>query len=87
MTRKLVQHGNSAALIIDRPILDPLHVGMDTALEITTDGRSIVISPVASHTEYEFFASIDRINERFSTTLARLAKQWRIRATSPCRRC
>ena len=74
MTRKLVQHGSSAALIIDKPILDLLHVGMDTAPETTTDGRSIVISPVASHTEDELLASIDRINERFPTTLARLAK-------------
>ena len=74
MTKKLVQHGNSAALIIDKPILDLLNVGMDTPLEITTDGRNIVISPATSHTEDEFLASLDKINARFSTTLERLAK-------------
>ena len=74
MTKKLVQHGNSAALIIDKPILDLLNVGMETPLEITTDGRSIVISPATSHTEDEFLASLDKINSRFSTTLERLAK-------------
>jgi antitoxin component of MazEF toxin-antitoxin module len=74
MTKKLVQHGNSAALIIDKPILDLLNLSMDTPLEITTDGRNIVISPAASHTEDEFLASLDRINSRFSTTLERLAK-------------
>ena len=74
MTKKLVQHGNSAALIIDKPILDLLNVGMETPLEITTDGRNIVISPATSHTEDEFLASLDRINSRFSTTLERLAK-------------
>lgn len=74
MTKKLVKHGNSAALIIDKPILDLLNLSMETPLEITTDGRNIVISPATSHTEDEFLASLDRINSRFSTTLERLAK-------------
>ena len=30
MIKKLVSHGNSAALIIDKPILDILKVDMDT---------------------------------------------------------
>lgn len=74
MTKKLVQHGNSAALIIDKPILDLLNLSMETPLEITTDGRNIVISPATSHTEDEFLASLERINSRFSTTLERLAE-------------
>ena len=74
MTKKLVQHGNSAALILDKPILELLNVTMDTPLEITTDGRSLVISPAASHSEGEFRASLDRINEKFAPTLKRLAE-------------
>ena len=74
MTKKLVQHGNSAALILDKPILELLNVTMDTPLEISTDGKSIVISPVTSHTESEFLASLDRVNAQFSTTLSKLAK-------------
>ena len=73
MTKKLVQHGNSAALILDKPILELLNVTMDTPLEISTDGKSIVISPVTSHTEAEFLASLERVNARFSTTLSKLA--------------
>ena len=74
MTKKLVQHGNSAALILDKPILELLNVTMDTPLEITTDGRSLVISPAASHSEDELRASLDRINEKFAPTLKRLAE-------------
>ena len=74
MTKKLVQHGNSAALILDKPILELLNVTMDTPLEITTDGRSLVISPAASHSEDELRASLDRINESFAPTLKRLAE-------------
>ena len=74
MIKKLVQHGNSAALILDKPILELLNVTMDTPLEITTDGRSLVISPAASHSEEEFRKSLDRINEKFAPTLKRLAE-------------
>ena len=74
MTKKLVQHGNSAALILDKPILELLNVTMDTPLEVSTDGQSIVISPIKEHSEQEFLASLDRINARFSITLERLAK-------------
>jgi antitoxin component of MazEF toxin-antitoxin module len=45
MIKKLVAHGNSAALVIDKPILEILKVTMDTPLEITTDGRNLIISP------------------------------------------
>ena len=74
MTKKLVQHGNSAALTLDKPILELLNVTMDTPLEITTDGRSLVISPATSRSEEEFRISLDRINERFAPTLKRLAE-------------
>ena len=42
MTKTLVAHGNSAALIIDKPILDILKVDMNTPLEITTDERALL---------------------------------------------
>lgn len=74
MTKKLIRHGNSAALILDKPILDLLNVTMDTPLEISTDGRSIVISPATSHSEEGFRASLERINARFASTLKRLGE-------------
>lgn len=74
MTKKLVRHGNSAALILDKPILDLLNVTMDTPLEISTDGRSIVISPAAPNSDQEVRASLERINAKFAPTLKRLAE-------------
>ena len=74
MTKKLVRHGNSAALILDKPILELLNVTMDTPLEITTDGRSLVISPTIAHSEDEFRTSLARINRTFAPTLRRLAE-------------
>ena len=74
MTKKLIKHGNSAALILDKAILDLLNVTMDTPFEISTDGKSIVISPSTSHSEDQFQASLEKINAKFSETLAKLAK-------------
>ena len=74
MTKKLIRHGNSAALILDKPILDLLNVTMDTPLEISTDGRSIVISPATEDSGEVFRASLDRVNAKFASTLKRLAE-------------
>jgi antitoxin component of MazEF toxin-antitoxin module len=46
MIKKMVSHGNSSALIIDKPILEILKIGMDTPLEVSTDGKNLIISPV-----------------------------------------
>ncbi len=46
MIKKLVTHGNSAALIIDRPILHLLKVDENARFEITTDGKKLILSPV-----------------------------------------
>jgi antitoxin component of MazEF toxin-antitoxin module len=45
MTKTLTKHGNSLALIIDKPILDLLKIDAETPLEITTDGKRLMIAP------------------------------------------
>ena len=75
MVKYLTTHGNSAALVLDKPILELLHIGMDTPLEITTDGSSLVISPVKDASrEKRFRASLTRVVARHGKTFAKLAK-------------
>ena len=75
MIKKMVAHGNSAALIIDKPILDILKIGMDTPLEIATDGKNLIISPVQdAHREEKFRAALRKINKRHGKTLKKLAR-------------
>ena len=74
MIKKLVSHGNSAALIIDRPIMDLLNVDMSTPLEITTDGRNLIISPVESTArEKKIKAALEKVNKKHGKTLRKLA--------------
>ncbi|WP_322113629.1 AbrB/MazE/SpoVT family DNA-binding domain-containing protein, partial [Leptospira levettii] len=46
MLKKLVQHGNSSALVIEKPILELLKIDQNSTLEITTDGKSLIIKPI-----------------------------------------
>ena len=75
MTKKLVQHGNSAALIIDKPILELLKIGFETPLEITTDGNRLIISPMdLEKSSKRIKESLKKINNKYSKTLKKLAK-------------
>lgn len=74
MIKKLVAHGNSAALIIDKPILQLLKVDTDTPLEIVTDGKSLIVSPVEDAARAKKFRSaLDRVNKAHGRTLKKLA--------------
>ena len=75
MTKKLIQHGNSAALVIEKPILQLLNIDFDTNLEIVTDGKNLIISPIGSQAEEKnLLASLEKVNFRHSRTLKRLAE-------------
>ncbi len=75
MIKKLVSHGNSAALIIDKPIMELLKVDMDTPLEISTDGRNLIISPVESEKrEKRFKSALAKVNKAHGKTLHKLAR-------------
>lgn len=74
MIKKLVSHGNSAALIIDKPILQLLKADMDTPFEVTTDGKNLIISPVENiKREGKFKAALETVNKGHAKTLRKLA--------------
>lgn len=46
MTKRLQTIGNSAGLIIDKPILELLRITPETELEVSTDGDRLIITPI-----------------------------------------
>jgi len=75
MTKTLIKHGNSLALVIDKPILEMLQISADTPLELSTDGDSILVSPVRDKKrEKKLRASLERINAKFGDDLRKLAE-------------
>ena len=73
MKKTLIRHGNSAALIIDKPILELLNIGIDTPLNISTDGSKLIIEPmkdIPGRTK----EALKKVNKNHSNTLKKLAK-------------
>ena len=74
MITKLTRHGDRAAPIVDKAILEILNIDMDTPLEIVTDGRSLIISPVRGEPGDDRLAeALSRVNARHGRSLKRLA--------------
>ena len=74
MVKTLKQIGNSYGVIIDKPILEILHITPETPLEITTDGRSLQIRPVRARQRPTLDESLAAVNKRHASTLKKLAK-------------
>lgn len=75
MVKTLTKHGNSLALVIDKPILEILNISDETPLNVTTDGTSLVISPVVDEQEEKRFrAAMKKVHKRYGRMLKQLAE-------------
>jgi antitoxin component of MazEF toxin-antitoxin module len=75
MIKNLVKHGNSWAVIIDRPILDLLKIAPESQIELTTDGKSIRITPVNSDdSKSKVRAARAKVNSKHSKAFKKLAE-------------
>lgn len=75
MNKTLIKHGNSLALVIDKPILEMLQITAETPLELTTNGDAILIRPIRDkRRQRRLKASLDKINQQFGDDLERLAQ-------------
>ena len=74
MIKRLTKHGNSLALVIDRPVLDLLEIDSDTPVLVTTDGECLVISPVRDEKRRKaFLSSLKEGNRRYGKMFKRLS--------------
>ena len=79
MFKKLSKYGNSLALLIDKPILEILNISENTRLKIRTDGKCIIIEPVADTTELpisddeELNKLYKKLVEKYGPALKKLA--------------
>jgi len=75
MTKTLIKHGNSLALVIDKPILEMLQITPDTPLELTTNGDAIMIAPIRNEARHKRLReSLRKINRKLGDDLKRLAE-------------
>ena len=75
MIKNLTKHGNSLALVIDKPILELLGADPDTPFEISTDGQVLILAPVKDpNRQAAFKAAIDQVNSKYAKALKKLAE-------------
>jgi antitoxin component of MazEF toxin-antitoxin module len=75
MVKKLSRHGNSFAIIIDKPILDLLQITDETELKLSTDGKTIHIEPIKKPSREKSKSAIYKgIKKKYSAVLEKLAK-------------
>lgn len=75
MIKTLTTHGNSAALVIDKAILELLGISMSTPLKITTDGKSLIVSPLPNDKrEKKFKTALGKVNALHGDTFRKLSK-------------
>lgn len=74
MTKTLTKHGNSYALVIDKAIMEILKIDPKTPLEISTDGRVLIIAPVEDQQrKRKFKKALQATNREYGRMLKRLA--------------
>ena len=75
MIKSLVKHGNSSAIVIEKPILSLLGATPDTAFEMITDGKSLILTPIQDAVRHnKFRKSVEKTGMRFNKTFERLAQ-------------
>ena len=79
MKKRLSRHGNSFAIVIDKPILKLLSINEKTTLKVTTDGNKIIIEPIKSaknkiSSDPKMQKVYEKIVEKYKPALKKLAK-------------
>jgi antitoxin MazE len=75
MVKKLTKHGNSLALVIDRPILELLNIDPDTPLDVSTDGKRLIVAPAtASARRAKFEKAQAKAHQNYGRAFKRLAE-------------
>lgn len=74
MIKMLKKHGNSMALVIEKPMMEALGITEETPLQLTVNGNALVVTPANVGVGPERMkAVIKDIRKRYGPMLKRLA--------------
>jgi antitoxin component of MazEF toxin-antitoxin module len=75
MIKTLRKQGNGQALPIDKGMMDEMGISLDTPLEVTLTGNTMVVTPVhVGLSKEDVDASLKKMRRRYGKTLKNLAK-------------
>lgn len=74
MIKRLQKHGNSVALIIEKPVMEALGITEATPLQVTVNGNALVVTPANVGVGPERMKGIIKdIRKKYGPMLKRLA--------------
>ena len=74
MIKTLKKHGNSMALVIEKPIMEALGIQADTPLQVTLNGNTLMITPTHVGVGQERVKQVlKKMRRRYGAMLKRLA--------------
>ena len=77
MSKKLTKHGNSLALVLDKPILKMLDISEQTQLELSIEGDALVIRPATkkkTRSKQEIKKIAQKIMDEYADVFKKLAE-------------
>ena len=75
MIKSLVKHGNSSALVIEKPILSLLGATAESEFEVVTDGKSLILTPIRDTARHNRFQkAMAKTGKHYSKTFEKLAR-------------
>ena len=75
MIKTLRRQGNGQVLPLDKATMDAMGITLDTPLQLTVTGNTLVVTPVhAGLSDAEVSASVTKMRTRYGETLKNLAK-------------
>lgn len=75
MIKTLRKQGNGQVLPVDKATMEAMGIDLDTPLQVTVTGNTLVVTPVhAGVSEEELAASAEKMRARYGETLKNLAQ-------------
>ena len=75
MQKTLTRHGNSLAIVIERPILELLNADANTTFDVSTDGTALILTPIQDKDCAEaVHSSMEKVGKRYAKSFEELAK-------------
>lgn len=76
MSKKLTRHGNSLALIIDKPLLRLLNISEKTNLELVVENGSLIVRPISGkkRSKAEIKRMAQEIMDEYEEVFEKLAR-------------
>jgi len=75
MIKTLTKHGNSLALLIEKPVLELIGADADTLFDVSTDGQVLILSPIRDAGRNSAFkAALDKVNKKYPKALKKLSE-------------